>query len=112
MQAALQRVRDWDQVDVRRFQEEIRPLRQPAVLRGVVADWPAVERARVSPESIASYLQSFDVGRPTALMWAPPAARGQFFYRSDMNGLNFERRKTTITAAIDELLAQINRPDA
>jgi hypothetical protein len=101
-------VREWHDVDVARFRNEIQPLSQPALLRGLVADWPAVAHARESAQAIGSYLKGFDAGRPVAIMWAPPTSGGRFFYRADMRGLNFERRRSSITAAIDELLARQN----
>ncbi|HKE93228.1 MAG TPA: cupin-like domain-containing protein [Povalibacter sp.] len=100
-----QPVREWHNVDPGKFRNEIRPLNQPAILRGLVADWPIVAQGRTSPEAVGAYLRGFDQGRTIALMWAAAAAGGHFFYRDDMRGLNFERRKSGIGAAIDELLA-------
>src|SRR5687768_11993354 len=36
------KTREWHNVDRETFQAEIAPLRKPAVLRGLAADWPAV----------------------------------------------------------------------
>lgn len=107
-----QPVREWRDVDLQMFREQIRPLNQPALLRGLVADWPAVREAQTSPQAIGGYLKRFDAGRPLALMWAPPSTGGRFFYRPDMRGLNFERRKSSITGAIDELLTRLNDVNA
>jgi Cupin-like domain len=107
---SLKQVQEWHNVDLATFRDQIRPRNQPAILRGLVADWPAVARGRSSPQDIGGYLKSFDQGRPIGLMWADPAAGGHFFYRNDMRGLNFERRKDGITAAIDRLLAHLDAP--
>ncbi|MFL6618138.1 MAG: cupin-like domain-containing protein [Povalibacter sp.] len=103
----LPRVREWHSVDRATFVDKILPLNQPAVLRGVVAQWPLVQKARVSANEIGAYLRSFDRGRPVALMWADPSQAGRFFYRDDMRGFNFERRKDAIGSAIDRLLEHL-----
>lgn len=96
-------VREWRDVDKQRFEQEVSPLREPAVLRGAAAHWPLVREA--SAQSACAYLKSLDNGRPQEILYGPPAIGGRFFYRDDMSGLNFERRKTSFPAALDDLLA-------
>ena len=50
-------------VDAWKFQGEIRAQYRPAVLRGLVADWPAVARGNESNEAMTAYLAGFDSGR-------------------------------------------------
>jgi hypothetical protein len=50
-------IAEYGGVDRQIFQEEIRPQGQPAVLRGLAADWPAVAAARQSDEAIIDYLK-------------------------------------------------------
>jgi hypothetical protein len=84
------KTREWRNVDRELFRAEIAPLRKPAVLRGLAADWPAVRAGRESPEALCDYLRSFDVGRPTPAFFGPPQIKGRFWYREDMQGLNYK----------------------
>jgi len=49
-------IREIERIDRARFDAEIRPLRQPVILRGLGKDWPAVEAGRTSPEAAIAYL--------------------------------------------------------
>lgn len=100
-------VREWHDVDAQRFHEEIAPLGAPAVLRGLVGAWPAVQAAG-APASACAYIEQFDAGREQEVLIGAPAIGGRFFYRDDMSGVNFERRKTTIAAALQQMLAAIS----
>jgi hypothetical protein len=98
-------------VDLKVFRDEIMPAAEPVVLKGLVSNWPAVRAGRESARALGDYLRGFDLGKPVAVLEGPPSIRGQFFYRDDMRGLNFERRAATIGATIDRLLAQFDDPN-
>jgi hypothetical protein len=105
---SLQPIREWRDVGAERFREEILPAGQPAVLRGVVADWPAVRAGRESPAAMANYLRAFDTGASAEAMIGDPSIRGRFFYNDAMTGLNFERRTDRFTALLDRLLGLLD----
>src|SRR5205814_2050099 len=70
--AATQPLAEYREVDARRFARELVPLGEPAVLRGLVRDWPAVRQALHSPEAICRYLMQLDSGAPVdALLMRP-----------------------------------------
>ena len=98
-------------VDLKTFREEIVPANEPVVFKDLVKDWPAVLAARQGPRALGDYLRGMDQGKQVAVLEGPPSIRGQFFYRDDMRGLNFERRPATISAIIDRLLAQMDDPN-
>jgi hypothetical protein len=100
-------VPDWHDVDANTFRNEVMPLNRPAVLRGAVAHWPAVEKGTESPLAMIEYLRKFDSGRPIHTLCADASIKGRFFYRDDMSGLNFERKKTPLASALDRLLALV-----
>jgi hypothetical protein len=108
----LARTPEWRNVDAATFRNEIIPRDRPAVLKGLVADWPVVQAARQSPHALHDYLRARDQGRPTQTYVASPDIKGLFFYRDDMTGLNFERVQQPFHATVAAILAQINRPDA
>lgn len=99
----------WDDVDVDRFRAEIAPQNRPAVLRGLVGRWPAVQKGKRSPQDFIDYLLRFDAGHPIRALRADPSIKGRFFYREDMRGLNFERRPETFRSALSSLLALTER---
>lgn len=98
-------------VDLKTFRDEILPDNRPVVMRGLVEHWPVVQAARQSPRALGDYLRSMDQGRQIVVLEGAPSIRGQFFYREDMRGLNFERRPSTIAEAIERLLALAEDPN-
>lgn len=105
MTEALPKIREWHDVDAAAFRNDILPLNQPAVLKGLVKDWPAVQHALRSDAALRDYLAGFDAGKPVETLFGPPAIKGRFFYREDLQGLNFERRAQRLGETLTQLLA-------
>jgi hypothetical protein len=101
----FQSIPEWRDIDLVKFRDEIVPQSRPAVLRNYVAEWPAVREGLKSPQSICDYLRRLDRGRPVQTLCADASIKGRFFYREDMRGLNFERRKEPLASALDRLLS-------
>lgn len=49
-------IREWTGVTPKSFHAEIRPLGQPAVIRGLKRDWPLVRAGLQSPKAAVDYL--------------------------------------------------------
>lgn len=98
-------------VDFARFHEEIRPARQPVVMRGLAAEWPAVDVARQGGKAIAGYLLAFHPARPVAGIMAPPEEGGRFFYNADLTGFNFTTHQGSLAKFLDELLRTAEEPE-
>lgn len=75
---------------------------QPQVLRGVVADWPAVRQGLESNDKIVEYLHSKDSGNVVTALCAPAEAKGRIFYNEEMTGFNFEYRRIALKEAIQQ----------
>lgn len=97
-------IREFERVDRAILDDEIRPVLQPAVLRGVASAWPAVRVARESDEALVNYLKRFSNGRRVAAIVGQPEIGGRFFYSDDMRGLNFERGQSPLEPFLDRLL--------
>jgi hypothetical protein len=98
-------IRDYEKVDRRLFLEEIRPAGQPAVLRGLGASWPAVQAALRSDEKLIAYMKGFRRDdRPVGAIVGEPEIEGRFFYRDDMQALNFTRGLSPLYPFLDRLL--------
>jgi hypothetical protein len=90
-------------MDAALFQQEIVARHEPAVLRGLVRDWPAVRASQQGPEALCSYLMQFDGGGACDAVMMTPEARGRLFYTPDMQGFNFVRSKRTVSQVIEQV---------
>ena len=75
---------------------------RPAVLRGLVKDWPAVKCQ--SPAALVEYLRRLDNGTPVDALMTPPEVEGKVFYDAAMNGFNFVRNRLPITQVAEQVL--------
>jgi hypothetical protein len=108
------RIPEYRDVDAARFRDEILPAGRPAVLKGLVADWPAVAAGRRSDEALVDYLNGLDSGAPISVLSAGADIGGRFFYTPDLDGLNFERDDMPLARALAALLElrPVARPPA
>lgn len=97
-------------VDRRRFDEEIRPAGQPAVLRGLAAEWPAVAAARASDEALVDYLKARRRPDPVRVIVGAPEIGGRFFYTDDLQALNFNQGMSPLDPFLDRLLRDRANP--
>src|SRR3569832_1267601 len=105
-------IRVWQKVDRALFRAEIVPLGRPAVLKGLVRDWSAVQAGQISTDAFRHNLRQFDCETTVDTSIGAPSIRGRFFYREDMRGLNFEHRKEPLAMVIDRLLVNLAVKDA
>jgi hypothetical protein len=97
-------IREWRDVDAARFKSEILPLGQPAVLRGVAADWPAVKAFRQSADALVDYLTRFDSGELVVTTIVPPDARGRMAYEEGAKELNHRNSNEKLSNVLKGLL--------
>ena len=98
------RTPEFRDVTAETFRTDILPTARPAILRGLVADWPAVQAGRDSPEALADHIRGFDNGTPVRFTEGAPSIQGRFFYNDDLSGVNFEQREGTVGSVLDRLL--------
>jgi hypothetical protein len=106
----LRPIAEYIGVDRTEFRQDIRPLGQPAVLRGVAADWPAVGAARRSDDDLIAYLRRFRADRQVAAIVGAPEIEGRFFYTDDFRSLNFQRGMSPLDSFLDRLLRDRENP--
>ncbi len=85
-----------ERVSAAQFRDEIVPGNRPVLLKGQVADWPAVKAGLASTEEISAYLEQFDTGRRVETIFGDADIEGRFFYNESMTGLNFDKRRERI----------------
>lgn len=103
-------VREFGKIDAHVFQAEVMAVNEPAVLRGQVDGWPAVQAAGTSPQGLADFLRTHDTGKPIDTYFGAPEIQGRFFYSDDLRGFNFERRNLGFSAFVDMLLKHLDDP--
>jgi hypothetical protein len=115
MSTALPATPVWRDVTPDLFRERIIPANRPAVLKGLVADWPAVQAARESPRALADYIGGFaaptPTPTPTSVMIGSPAIKGRFFYAPDMSGMNFTTEKRPLRDLLGGLIREMDNPN-
>jgi Cupin-like domain len=90
-------------MSVEAIRRNVFPEKRPAVLRGIVRDWPAV-RAGSSAEGCVRYLSAFDTGFAVDALMTPPESDGRISYNPDMSGFNFHRNRLSISAIAEQVL--------
>lgn len=103
-------MRVWDGVDRTMFLEKIRPLGEPAVLRGLASQWPAVAAARRSYDAVLAYVAGFATDEPAEMIVGPPDIEGRFSYTDDLQALNFARGEAPVRSFFDRLLRDREEP--
>lgn len=104
MSTEVQPIREWSNVTRDLFAAEIRPLRQPAVLRGLKSDWPLVKAGLQSSKAAVDYLLKFYKDQPVSMISVPPEEKGRIFYNKAMNGYNFGRSNANMREVLRGLL--------
>ncbi len=97
-------IREFSGLDAGAIRREVLPGKRPAVLRGLVADWPAVRQGRDSAAALVRYLARFDSGKAVDALLAPPEIDGQIFYDDAMTGFNFLRNRLPLSAVAEQVL--------
>lgn len=89
---------------------ELMAADEPALLKGVVRDWPMVAAGARSAEEAAAYLKTFYGGRPVVGSTAPPEAGGRYFYDDTLTRLNFAPTRVDLGQYLDQILDHLSDP--
>jgi hypothetical protein len=103
-----QQVREWRDTDLAKFKNEILPQNKPAVLKGLLKDWPAVQAGLKSNRALCDYIKKFDCGRPVETLLGDPSIGGRFFYTDDLASMNFVRKSEKISSTLETLLMHVD----
>ncbi|WP_339719458.1 cupin-like domain-containing protein [uncultured Paraglaciecola sp.] len=101
----LNEIACWHNVTPKIFANEILPLHKPAVLKGLVKDWPVVTQAQKSIEHLYQYFSNIYAGGDIQFARIPPAEKGRFFYNQDMSDFNFKREVGPLDKFFRDVLA-------
>jgi hypothetical protein len=93
----------WRDVTPEVFRQQIRPTGLPAVLKGVVADWPIVGVAQAGGAAAIDYLATMATGEPVPVVRAPTRVQGRLHYDDALKGMNFARGAAPLDAFLKAL---------
>lgn len=99
-------IAEYRNVDRERFEREIVPKGEPAVIRGLVSDWPVVQAAKGGDDALAEFLRGTAIEEPFEAWFGPPEIEGGFGYNADFSGFNHERKLATVDQLLELLLRQ------
>ncbi|MBQ5964335.1 cupin-like domain-containing protein [Massilia sp. ZL223] len=99
------RVRELAGLRPRDLGQEILASTEPLLLRGLVAEWPAVAAARESQQAAGAYLRRFYRDATVGAMLGAPEIEGRYFYNEDLSGFNFY----PVRVRLDTVLAELEK---
>jgi hypothetical protein len=99
------------EIDAATFHQEIVPLHQPLVVRGIVQHWPAVAHALRSPDAVCDYLKAFDTGVDVNAIMTPPGTGGHVGYSDGLQGMRFVRNRLPLSDVINQLQRYLRGPN-
>jgi hypothetical protein len=105
-------IREYAGLDDEAIRREVIASGKPAVLRGLAAAWPAVERGRSSASALVDYLRRLDSGKPVDALMTPPGIDGRIFYNDAMDGFNYLRNRLPLAAIAEQALRYAAFPRA
>lgn len=105
---------EWLAPSVDEFRDVILPCAQPALLRGIAANWPLVQAASDGAHKAMALLEAKAGGHLTGVLRTDPAEEGRFHYSKDSQSFNFIRGQGNVAGILAGLREQENsdRPSA
>ena len=87
------------------FRAAVAARGEPAILRGLVSQWPVCAAARESNAALRDYLVRFATDQPAHLFQSEPSVGGRYSYGDGPDGFNFTRTAMPFGPALDRIAA-------
>jgi hypothetical protein len=87
------------------FANDIQTANQPAILKGLLSDWPMVKLGGHA-EALGDYLLAHDRGDPYGVYVGPSEIGGHFFYGKDTRSENFRFGPAPLAQVLENLMTQ------
>ena len=78
----------------------------PLLLKGLVAEWPAVTECSRSIGAATRYLSGFWIDQPVTVYLGDAGIDGRFFYNDDFSGFNFRSGTAHLAQVLQKLAEQ------
>jgi len=83
---------------------------RPVLIQGLCRNWPAVEAAATSADTLLHYLAALDAGGSAEAFVGDPSIGGRYHYGEALGGFNFERQTMRFAAALERIVATSTVP--
>jgi hypothetical protein len=100
----MEAMREFTSSDHDFIRREVIESARPAVLRGLVDNWPLVAAGKESPAAVVERLRRFDNGTAVDAIMMSPEFAGRVSYNETMSGFNFVRNRLAISAVAQQVL--------
>ena len=90
----------------------VREATEPVVFRGLVSDWPLVQKSRISAEETDSYLRNAYDGSPVTAFVTEQNVQGRIFYTEGLGETNFRQIKTDLGWVLDRIREHEDDPES
>jgi hypothetical protein len=110
----MREMAEWVAPAADEFRNTVVQLAQPAVLRGIAANWPLVEAGRDGVHETMALLEASASAHLAGALRAEPDEEGRFHYAKDGKSFNFIRGQGNVAGILAGLREQENsyRPSA
>lgn len=105
---ALLQTAQWNNVTLATIKNEIAPLGRPAILKGLITDWPAVQKGKESSQALCDYLLENNHNNQVRFIHSK-GNNGRLFYNEDLTGVNFTTSQNTLSNAVDKIITNSER---
>ncbi len=84
---------------------------RPAVLRGLVRDWPVAVAAARSPRALLDYLQALDGGAVAEAFVGDRSIAGRYYYETNLTDFNFRRITEPLATIVERIVTTAETDD-
>lgn len=84
---------------------------RPAILRGLVREWPLAVAAARSPGALRDYLHGLDTGGIAEAFVGDRAIAGRYYYAANLTDFNFRRIKEPLATIVERIVATAEMED-
>ncbi|MBJ7509813.1 MULTISPECIES: cupin-like domain-containing protein [Brevundimonas] len=93
------------------FETQIVPTGRPAIMRGLVSNWPMVSLGLRSHRELYNHVRAAATSDPTVIWTGSPEIKGRFFYSHDLRGFNHAQEKAPLAVLLDRLMRHHDDPE-
>ncbi|WP_226016097.1 cupin-like domain-containing protein [Novosphingobium sp. FKTRR1] len=106
----MKNIPEYSHVTPEIFAEEIKPAARPAVLKGLVSEWPVVKLGADSADDLLDHLVATASGMPIPYFACDPEWRGRFFYVPDCTAFNYRHEQASFAEFVARLRHEAQSP--
>ena len=112
MTKIAKKIREIRDTNVDEVLEHVGGVNEPVVFRGLVSEWPLVQKSLVSGREADSYLRGAYGGNPVTAFVTEENVDGRVFYTEGLAETNFRQIRTDLGWVLDRIREHENDPAA